>query len=416
MGSSLCVSSNERQEIPSTELTAALKRSISAKDVRNEDYTLIWLDHSANENRIDSLRTRTLLKQVNNDNCEFFDNADKFLSRMEAMNYQKLKTLVIMSGRFSKDILLTTKPSDDTADQFGKTSTNRDLLPSVIIFCSDYNKYRELVAVKCHNVIDVCTDHETLKQCILRELPSLRFNLFPNQKLMSTRALSPAQDTVEYNAYFSYSLFVDLLREQHQQGKTKSRDKDIMLNKCRDFYRRNQYEMEKIEEFRRTYTPEKAIYWYTRDSFVYRLINRAFRTEDMALWYLFRFFVIDLCSQMHKMQKQQQQHLKEPLILYRGQSQMPVEELTKIKQNIGGLISTNGFLSTSKSEEIALQFVLGAENTDNLKVILYEIELHPSHAQSVVFVDLENFSSDSGEQEVLFIIGCLQNPMCYFRL
>ncbi|CAF1578791.1 unnamed protein product, partial [Didymodactylos carnosus] len=176
---------------------------------------------------------------------------------------------------------------------------------------------------------------------------------------------SSIQDEGNRSAYFSYILFVDLLKQMPQIKQAK----EIMLNKCKDYYRRDKSELEKIELFRNTYTSVTAVSWYTRDSFVYRLVNQAFRTEDVALWYLFRFFIIDLCTQLENIYKEQ--IFESHLTLYCGQAHMPIKEFDNTKANIDGLISTNGFLSTSKDRENALQFVLGASDTENFKVVLY---------------------------------------------
>ncbi|CAF1005706.1 unnamed protein product, partial [Didymodactylos carnosus] len=153
---------------------------------------------------------------------------------------------------------------------------------------------------------------------------------------------------------------------------------------------------------------DKAIEWYTRDSFVYRLINHAFRTEDIALWYLFRFYIIDLCKQLesvHRIQQQQQQKTDCCLKLYRGQSQMPSAELNYLKDNIGRLVSTNGFLSTSKSIAVAKQFIGGAsDKNERFRVVLYEITVDCS-LKDLVFVDIDKYLSRSHENEILFNIN-----------
>ncbi|CAF0983005.1 unnamed protein product [Didymodactylos carnosus] len=71
-----------------------------------------------------------------------------------------------------------------------------------------------------------------------------------------------------------------------------------MLEKSSDCYRSNSIELRMIEQFRMTYTIDKAAEWYTDDSFIYRLIDKALRTEDIELLYLFRFYIVDLCSQL----------------------------------------------------------------------------------------------------------------------
>jgi hypothetical protein len=59
-----------------------------------------------------------------------------------------------------------------------------------------------------------------------------------------------------------------------------------MIDLCRDYFKNNKYEMEKIEDFRMNYKREKAIEWYTDECFLYKLLNKALRTEDIELVYI----------------------------------------------------------------------------------------------------------------------------------
>ncbi|CAF1557677.1 unnamed protein product, partial [Rotaria sordida] len=54
------------------------------------------------------------------------------------------------------------------------------------------------------------------------------------------------------------------------------------------------------------------------------------------------------------------------LKLYGGQM-MFTNKFNEFKENIGNLISTNDFLSTSRLLTVAMQFILGATDIDELK-------------------------------------------------
>ena len=178
-----------------------------------------------------------------------------------------------------------------------------------------------------------------------------------------------------------------------------------MLEKCSDYYRSNNIELEKIEQFRRVYTMEKAAEWYTTDSFVYRLVNKVLRTEDIELIHLFRVYIVDLCMQL------EYEHKKllctQILKLYRGQ-EMPTDEFEKLKQNIGVAISPNGFFSTSRSMNVALSFIADRNDTPEKKIVLFEITADPQ-LESVIFADIETYSRMQGEKEVLFSLGTIFN-------
>ncbi|CAF1634338.1 unnamed protein product, partial [Didymodactylos carnosus] len=51
--------------------------------------------------------------------------------------------------------------------------------------------------------------------------------------------------------------------------------KQDLLNHCRLYYKHDLCELKKIDDFEENYRSTKAIRWYTRDSFLYRLINKS---------------------------------------------------------------------------------------------------------------------------------------------
>src|SRR5690349_18860677 len=76
--------------------------------------------------------------------------------------------------------------------------------------------------------------------------------------------------------------------------------KQEMLAECRKCYYNDQHTLALIDKFERTYRSADVILWYTRSCFLYRLINRALRTEDNLVVYKFRYFIIDLCIHLEE--------------------------------------------------------------------------------------------------------------------
>jgi len=362
-----------------------LSRGNSALNNQHIDqFSLIWLDEKSHHSSLDSLRTKMLLLEINNNDCLFFDDTDKFLLEIQRIKNKNRKLLVVMSGSFAKQIL---------------SSVND--IPTIIIFCKNNNQYIDLKNVSS-NIVDICSEHETLKSCIYNELLSLKFNLFDHQELKSIRPLSSSKSVYHSGAYSSYLLFIETLKQMPQTKQAR----DIMLNKCKDYHRKNEKQISNINLFERTYNPNEAIRWYAKETFLYRLVNRAFRTEDVELWYIFRSYIIDLCRQLENVHKEQ--NIQVPLKLYRGQSFMPIKEFEYLQSNIGCLISTNGFFSTSRDRTVAEGFLGGAKDTDNFKVVIFEITVDGVNLQNTVFVDIQKHSvpqERKDEKEVLFNIG-----------
>ncbi|CAF1145895.1 unnamed protein product [Didymodactylos carnosus] len=82
------------------------------------------------------------------------------------------------------------------------------------------------------------------------------------------------------------------------------------------------------------------------------------------------------------------------ITLYRG-LKLSDDEIEKLKNNIDNLISTNGFLSTSKSIGIACAFATN---------VLFEIKVN-TEVENIIFAHISEYSMIKGEGEVLFDLG-----------
>ncbi|CAF3139386.1 unnamed protein product [Rotaria socialis] len=205
----------------------------------------------------------------------------------------------------------------------------------------------------------------------------LTFSLF-NQKQKSTR------DLTKESASF---LWHQMLLYVFKQMPHNDRMKNEMLDQCVDHYRNNQTELETIEQFRKSHTHDQAISWCTDEYFLYKLLNQALRTENIQLLYSFRFLIIDLCGELERDSNKIKS--KGRLTVYRGQM-MHKEELQKLQHSMGGLISTNGYFSTSRDINISLGF-LSKFNSTNERVF-FEIQAAPQ-ITGVVCTDISALGS-----------------------
>ena len=202
------------------------------------------------------------------------------------------------------------------------------------------------------------------------------------------------QSTSELNGEFVHSqIFIDvLLRIKSNQS-----DKDEFLARCKKTYKGNDSELTIVREFSRKYSPDRALWWYTRESFVYRMLNKALRVQNTDVLFLFRFLIVDIQQQLN------QHRCSTPVRLYRGQI-MSKEEVEMLKNSINQFISINSFLSTSTDRYVALRFL--KEDTDDLEQVLFEIEADPS-VTAKPFADITSFSYFKTEKEVLIMVGSI---------
>ena len=107
-------------------------------------------------------------------------------------------------------------------------------------------------------------------------------------------------------------------------------------------------------EFSRRLPSQKAIWWYTRQCFIYQMLNRSLRLLEADIIVNMGFFIHDLHRQIeHLHQNQISQYRGRPFTVYRGQG-LSVEHFQKLEKTRGGLISFNSFLSTSKERGVSL--------------------------------------------------------------
>ncbi|CAF1100524.1 unnamed protein product [Rotaria sordida] len=83
------------------------------------------------------------------------------------------------------------------------------------------------------------------------------------------------EETKRQEAEFMYA---EILREILIQIDS---TEDEMLDYCRPKYADNKAQLVFIEEFKEYYDQCNAIFWYTRDTFLYRLLNTSFREQDI---------------------------------------------------------------------------------------------------------------------------------------
>ena len=113
--------------------------------------------------------------------------------------------------------------------------------------------------------------------------------------------------------------------------------KNDLLIECREQYPNNEEELEKMVQFANTCSSNNCIRWYTRDCFLYRLLNQAFRTENIDEIMKFRFFIRQLNEQLCVLHKDYVDILRsidyDSMTVYRGQS-ISAEELKKLRVSI----------------------------------------------------------------------------------
>ncbi|CAF2050257.1 unnamed protein product [Rotaria magnacalcarata] len=143
------------------------------------------------------------------------------------------------------------------------------------------NEYSKIIGIYV-KLDDLCQSIKEQVDLVNKQIQA--FSFF-DQHEKSTKELSKESAALLWFQLFNY---VVARLPQNQQAKQK------MVQICKDYYRGNESEIKLIEEFEKTYRSEYPLLWYSKQAFIYRLINKALRTEDVDLLYIFRFFICDL--------------------------------------------------------------------------------------------------------------------------
>ena len=204
------------------------------------------------------------------------------------------------------------------------------------------------------------------------------------------------QSTTGLDGRFLHSqLLIACLRRM----KTTLTDKNEFISHCRQLYTGNNKQLETVNEFEQNYASEHSLWWYSKETFLYRLLNKALRIQNIDLLFLFRFFIRDIEKQLHR------RRYRSSVRIYRGQL-MSLEELNVLKNSIDKFISINSFLSTTSNRETALLYLGSSACDDMLERVFFEINADPSQDGIKPFADLSGISVFP-EEEILMMLGSI---------
>ncbi|CAF0937701.1 unnamed protein product [Adineta ricciae] len=227
---------------------------------------------------------------------------------------------------------------------------------------------------------------------------AIDFNMFDSKSQTTTRDL-----TRNSAAFLWFQILLSILKDFGQDSHARME----MINMCRAYCEKNDpSELPNIERYRRNDEKKSAIYWYTFESFLYKLLNKALRNEDVHSLCRFGCFIVELSNEIDDLhRKREASEPKLPLQLFRGQviTKREHEQILKSKDK---LISTNSFFSTSTNRDKAIEFVEGNSHRAGLMPILFKITAPPNLKQTK-FADVRHISAHPEEEEVLFNLGAV---------
>jgi hypothetical protein len=352
------------------------------QDENHENITLIWYDtKTIDDESPDVLLTKQSLREINNF-VRFFDEHNACLNYIKTILNEKV--FLVISGRLCLSELNLFHPLKQ--------------IESIFVFCAHREKYLSLMD-QFNKIVGIYTRQDQLTISIRQKIQQCEFNSakFNFSKLPQKNMRNLDCD---YGSFVFFQLFKEVI---HHMPHTNQAKNDMIIQ-CKKDYIGNDTELVKIEEFQNKYTANDAIKWYTDDTFIYRIINKILRTENIDAFFAYRFFINDLCKQISKNHKQfKKNHKLKQLTVYRGMKLLS-EELQTMRDNIGNLFSMNGFMSCSRTYDIALDFAK-KPTTRSCQSVLFKIDVNMNQADKIIFADISQLSKFKNENEILFDIG-----------
>ncbi len=198
-------------------------------------------------------------------------------------------------------------------------------------------------------------------------------------------------------------LFGSLIQHIFLKAPVYKHERDEFIEYCRTRFARDKSKLNNLKKFERDYRSDKAVLWYTKDTFIFKILNQALREQDFNLLFIMRFFIRDLAEQLDKIKKVDPSRKTEPIVtLYRGQGMSKIDFDRRIKRKVGGFLSVHEFLSTSLNPIVAEMFVMYQPNVES---IIFEITWQQTNEK--YFANVANYSINPDEEECLFRMGCV---------
>ncbi|CAF2119483.1 unnamed protein product [Rotaria magnacalcarata] len=349
-----------------------------------ETYSIFWLDASVNNE--DNIAAQKKLRSIINQLRTFVD-PEEFLDGVRFIQQGDL-TILIVSGQMGRIVV----PEMQKLAQ----------VSSIYVYC--FNKEAHLQWSQPYKKVKaVCTKLDELIDIIRVD----QKNRGRNEEALAMDILD--RSSTELNGDFLHSqLLIDVLIRM----KPSQHDKNELLALLKKEYKSNDGELKLVNDFHMAYESTKAIWWYTRESFLYRMMNKALRVRNTELIFLFRTVIRDIYEQLlaHQCQKR--------VTAYRGQV-LSIVEYKKLEKSCGSIISLNSFLSTSLNRRIAERFVEQNKHlcaSGDHVVVIFEIEADPSVVCTMngkdkknrrPFAQIDELSYYGEESEVLFMLGSI---------
>jgi len=335
-----------------------------------KDYVIVW--HDPNMNSRENKRYLIQLEKF----CEVklfteWKKASDYITEIKATCH------VITSGTNGEVLVKEIFP--------------RENVSVIYIFCG--NKDHHSTWAKNYQKVSCIETHiQSLLDCVKQNL--LEWYKHASSLRMNLPAFAPIfndSDKSEMNNLHRYLKVIPNFKNRLQA-------KNDFLNLSRAIYsdQNNISFMASFEKTYNEYNKEAILRWYTQESFLYKVTNNSLRIATSDSIQYCRLLLRDIERAIKEQYQGKSKHFCG--LLYRG-AYLSEEEWLNLRENMDKEIEMHGFLSVSKVQNVALNFI----STDPSKKVLITIIVPKSPNETEQgFAEVEEFSKFPQEKEILF--------------
>jgi tetratricopeptide (TPR) repeat protein len=191
-------------------------------------------------------------------------------------------------------------------------------------------------------------------------------------------------------------LCVQLMRELLFRFKFDNNAKSEFIHFCRIYYAGNSEQLYFIEDFDMNYRPQKALWWLTRPCFIWKVIQRMQRTQEIDILYKLGFFIKHSHTQLNLLQENNSSIAQNPSVVYRGKTMFSDKFDALVRNNCGGLLSFANFFTANLDREVALDFVRQRlVALPNVIGVIFKIHINPmTRSDRSPFASLDKIQHD----------------------
>lgn len=369
------------------QITICIMVTLEDTALLTNDFQIVWLDNHVDDvERSDHVHRKIDLDHLI-DHLKVYEELSQCQKYIDSLDNAD-KVFLIASGSIGEPML----PLIHQHEQ----------IVCIYIFCIDTYKHQEW-GKKFSKIRGIFNEFKPLLERLQRDTQLLLYHFSP----VNIFTMHDVKETTlqnidrEHATYMWFQLLIETLLKLPRTAQAH----DELIDECIERYRNNAVERRKIEQFATEYKQENVIEWYTRDCFLYRLVNRAFRTRNIEIIFKYRHIIVDLHQRLLELHQEQYLEKKNvEITVYRGQL-MSEEELAKVRTKIGGIFSINTFLSTTIHSSVASSFIDDACERPFSERVLYEINIRGHKKYKWPFADVHGISCNTHEGEILFGMG-----------